>query len=44
MEEKVLCKNCVYGFDEVGDNGMTHCCRHKKSMHNEDSCEDGREI
>lgn len=44
MNENVICGNCAYSFDELGLEGvMAHCCRLKKSMKFEDSCEEGKE-
>ena len=44
MSENVICGHCAYGFDELGQEGvMVHCCRLKKSMKFEDSCEEGKE-
>ena len=42
--EIVTCKECVYSFDEVDSQNKVHCCRHKKSMENTNTCEDGRKI
>lgn len=43
MDEKVTSENCAYSFDEVKSPDRVYCCKHKKSMHCLDSCEDGKE-
>lgn len=43
MNKVVTCKNCAYSFDEVNSETTVHCCRHKKTMNNTDTCEDGKE-
>lgn len=41
--EKVLCKNCAYGFDDVNGHGKVHCCKLGQTMDGNDTCEDGKE-
>ena len=44
MNETVICGHCAYGFDELGQEGkMVHCCKLKKSVLFNNTCEEGKE-